>query len=66
MEQVIFKYLRAEPEDHNFLMVRRNSGAEGGSMLSVRLEDVYVCILFCTSFPLCFIIFLLCILQHEH
>ncbi len=23
MEQVIFKYLRAEPEDHNFLMVCR-------------------------------------------
>ena len=22
MEQIIFKYLRAEPEDHSFLMVR--------------------------------------------
>lgn len=28
MEQVIFKYLRAEPEDHYFLMV---SGSPGGA-----------------------------------
>lgn len=25
MEQVIFKYLRAEPEDHSFLMVHSHS-----------------------------------------
>lgn len=24
MEQIIFKYLRAEPEDHYFLLVRRS------------------------------------------
>lgn len=32
MEQVIFKYLRAEPEDHYFLLVRsRASKLEPGS-----------------------------------
>lgn len=38
MEQVIFKYLRAEPEDHYFLMV---SGRQSGRSASLRIPHCW-------------------------
>lgn len=39
MEQVIFKYLRAEPEDHYFLLVWRGRPGGRGTGLCVRLQS---------------------------
>lgn len=43
MEQVIFKYLRAEPEDHYFLLVSNVPLQHGGGNI---LLDLCVCVFF--------------------
>lgn len=46
MEQVIFKYLRAEPEDHYFLLVRPKLHALNKNYLTYRLLDIRQCFSF--------------------